>query len=117
VLLHTGHAARAFPRKEYITTYAGLDRGGAVWLAERGVVNIGVDAVAIDHSDDQQFSGHAVCAEYQIVNTENLTNLDRLLDRRFVFIGLPLPFRNGTGSPIRAAAWLADTLADARSRG
>ncbi|MFT3865042.1 MAG: cyclase family protein [Solirubrobacterales bacterium] len=108
VLLYTGHGDRTYPEAEYIETYAGLDRAGATWLAERGVVNIGVDAVAIDHSDDVEFSGHAVCAEYQIVNTENLTNLDRLVDRRFVYYGLPLPFGEGTGSPVRAVAHLLD---------
>jgi kynurenine formamidase len=108
VLLHTGHGDRTWPSKEYIDRYAGLDRDGAVWLAERGVVNIGVDAVAIDQSDDLDFAGHAVCAEYQIVNTENLTNLAQLVGKRFVYYGLPLLFRNGTGSPIRAVAWVRD---------
>ena len=106
VLLYSGHAERTYPTREFINVYSGLDRGGAVWLAERGVVNIGIDSLAIDHSDDLEFSGHMVCAEYQIVNTENLTNLHLLVGKRFIFIGLPINFRNGTGSPIRAAAWL-----------
>jgi kynurenine formamidase len=108
VLLHTGHGARTFPTKEYVTKYSGLDREAAVWLAERGVVNIGVDALSIDHTDDEDFSGHMVCAEYQIVNTEHLTNLDQLVGKRFLFYGLPLKFRRGTGSPIRAIAVLED---------
>ena len=105
-LLHSGHGDRTYPGKEYIEVYTGLAREAAVWLAEQGVVNIGIDSVAIDHSDDLDFSGHMVCAEYQIVNTENLTNLHRLVGRRFLFFGLPLNFRAGTGSPIRAVAWL-----------
>lgn len=105
VLLYTGHGDRTYPSREYTEVYTGLSRDAAVWLAEQGVVNIGIDSVAIDHSDDLEFSGHMVCAEYQIVNTENLTGLDRLLGRRFMFMGLPLYFRGGTGSPIRAVAW------------
>lgn len=105
-LLYTGHGDRTYPSREFVTTYTGLNREAAVWLAEQGVVNIGIDSLAIDHSDDQEFSAHAVCAEYQIVNTENLTNLDQLLAKECVFIGLPLRFRNGTGSPIRAVAWI-----------
>ena len=108
VLLYTGHADRTYPSKEFINVYSGLDRDGAVWLAEQGVVNIGIDSLAIDHSDDLEFSGHIVCGEYQIVNTENLANLHLLAGKRFVFFGLPINFRNGTGSPIRAAAWLYD---------
>ena len=106
VLLYSGHGERTFGKKEFITTYSGLDRSGAEWLAKRGVVNIGIDSLAIDHSDDMEFTGHAVCAEYQIVNTENLTNLDKVVGRRFEYIGLPLHFREGTGSPIRAVAML-----------
>jgi len=106
VLLYSGHGDRTFGTKEFINTYSGLDRSGAVWLAEKGVVNIGIDSLAIDHSDDLEFTGHAVCAEYQIVNTENLTNLDQLIGRRFEYFGLPLHFKEGTGSPIRAVAIL-----------
>jgi kynurenine formamidase len=106
VLVHTGHAERTFPRKEYIEEQTGLTRGAATWLAERGVVNIGIDAIAIDHPDDPDYSAHMVCAEYHIVNTENLVNLRQLVNRRFIFMGLPLNFRDGTGSPIRAVAWL-----------
>jgi kynurenine formamidase len=108
VCLYTGTGERSYPEKEYITTYPGLTRDGAVWLAEQGVVNIAIDQVAIDHSDDLDFSGHIVCGEYGIVNTENLTNLDRLVGKRFLFFGLPLLFDRGTGSPIRAVAILQD---------
>lgn len=106
VCLYTATGERSYPSREYITTYPGLSREGAVWLAEQGVVNIAIDQVAIDHSDDQEFSGHMVCGEYGIVNTENLTNLDRLVGKRFLFFGLPLLFDQGTGSPIRAIAVL-----------
>jgi kynurenine formamidase len=108
VLLYTGHAERTFPGPSYIGDQTGLNRDAALWLAERGVVNIGIDAVAIDHSDDDEFSGHMVCAEYRISNTENLTNLDQVVNRRFTYFGLPIPFRRGTGSPVRAIAWLTD---------
>jgi kynurenine formamidase len=47
-----------------------------------------------------------VCRERQIVNTESLCNLDRLVGKRFSYFGLPLNIRAGTGSPIRAVAVL-----------
>jgi kynurenine formamidase len=108
VLLYTGHGDRTYPTKAFVNEYSGLDRVAATWLAERGVVNIGIDALSIDHIDDPDFSGHMVCAEYQIVNTENLTNLHQLVGKRFVFFGLPLRFRDGTGSPVRAVAWVEE---------
>jgi kynurenine formamidase len=36
-------------------------------------------------------------------------NLDQVVGRgRFRFIGFPLRIRGGTGSPVRAVAWLDD---------
>ena len=109
VLLYTGHHDRAFGTDKFQTDYSGLSYEGAKWLAEQGVVNIGVDAPAIDLTpDDINFSGHMVCGEYHITNTENLCNLDKLVNKRFLYIGLPLKIREGTGSPIRAVALLEE---------
>lgn len=106
VLLYTGVGDQHYPDLAYTDKYPGLNRDGALWLAEQGVINIGVDNVAIDHSDDTGFSGHVVCGEYGIVNTEGLTNLDQIVGQRFLYFGLPLLIRAGTGSPIRAVAIL-----------
>jgi kynurenine formamidase len=106
VLLYIGWGDRSFPDISYSERHPGLTREAAIWLAEKGVINIGVDQVAIDHSDDRSFAGHVVCGEYGIVNTEGLTNLSQLVNKRFLFFGLPLRIRNGTGSPIRAIAIL-----------
>lgn len=109
VLLYTGHHDRAFGTDKFQTDYSGLSYEGAKWLAERGVVNIGVDAPAIDLTpDDTDFLAHYVCGEYHITNTENLCNLDQLVNKRFLYIGLPLKIRDGSGSPIRAVALLED---------
>lgn len=108
VLLYTGHYDRAYGTDEWLTRYSGLDYPGARWLAEKGVVNIGIDAPAIDNPLDPKFSGHLVCREYQISNTENLCNLDQVAGKRFLYFGLPLKIRKGTGSPIRAVALFID---------
>ncbi|AZU62124.1 cyclase family protein [Neobacillus mesonae] len=108
VLLYTGHYNRAYGTEEWLTRYSGLDYEGAKWLAEQGVVNIGIDAPAIDNPFDTKFSGHLVCREYQISNTENLCNLDQVAGKRFLYFGLPLKIRKGTGSPIRAVALFID---------
>src|SRR5699024_11503145 len=62
----------------YVLNYGGLDSkhtglsyNAAKWLADQGVVNIGVDSPAIDLTpDDLDYSGHLVCGEYDITNTE-----------------------------------------------
>ncbi|KNF07032.1 putative metal-dependent hydrolase [Gottschalkia purinilytica] len=109
VLMYTGLFNRAYGTPDYENYYTGLSYEGAKWLAERGVMNIGVDAPAIDQTpDDLDFSGHLVCGEYNITNTENLCNLDKVVNKRFLYMGLPLKIRGGTGSPIRAVALLED---------
>jgi kynurenine formamidase len=103
---YTGHSTRTWPTLAFVKNYTGLDRGAATWLCEQGVINIATDNLAIDHTDDADYQAHTVCGEYQIVNTEVLANLDQLIGQRFYYVGLPLRLRDGTGSPIRAIAWL-----------
>lgn len=106
VLLYTGHYNRNYGTAKWLTQYSGLSYEATEWLVQKGVVNIGVDAPAIDHPDDTKYSGHAVCARYGMTNTENLANLDKVAGKRFLYIGLPLRIRDGTGSPVRAVALL-----------
>lgn len=108
VLLYTGHYDRSFGTDKWQTSYTGLNKEAAEWLAARGVVNIGVDAPAIDHPEDLDFSGHLICGKYDISNTENLCNLDKVVNKRFIYIGLPLKIRDGSGSPIRAIALIEE---------
>ncbi|KHF41217.1 cyclase family protein [Halalkalibacter okhensis] len=108
VLLYTGHYERTYGKEEWFSRHTGLHYQAAKWLAQLGVKNIGVDAPSIDQSHDPKYSGHLVCREYQITNTENLCNLGEIVNKRFLYIGLPLKIRNGTGSPIRAIALLTE---------
>ena len=48
---------------------------------------------------------HKACLELGITHMESLCNLEALLGQgEFRFVGFPLKFRGGTGSPIRAVA-------------
>jgi kynurenine formamidase len=109
-LMYTGHYDRTYPDKNYgglESKHSGVSYKSAKWLAEKGVVNIGVDAPAIDQTpDDLDFSGHLVCGEFGITNTENLCNLDQVVGKRFLYMGLPLKIRDGSGAPIRAVAMI-----------
>ena len=114
VLLHTGHYARYYPAIEYMSNHTGLDRGGMEWLGDRGCINVGVDSPAIESvlrmgtADADTMPAHRVCRERNLNNTENLCNLDQVVGKRFTYIGLPLPIRGGSGSPIRAIALVTD---------
>lgn len=107
-LMYTGHYDRTYPDKDYggpNSKHTGVSYATAEWLFDKGVVNIGVDAPAIDLTpDDLDYSGHLACGRYGTTNTENLCNLDKVVGKRFVYIGLPLKIRDGSGSPISAFA-------------
>ena len=106
VLCWFDYGDRTYPDQRYTDQYPGLSYDAAEYLARKGVVNIGTDCIALDNSLDPQFSTHMLCKKYGIVNTESLANLGQLINRRFTFFGLPLYLPGGTGSPIRAFAFL-----------
>ncbi|MNN43945.1 Kynurenine formamidase [compost metagenome] len=108
VLLYTGHYNRSYGSDEWLTRHTGLDYGAAEWLAKQGTVNIGIDTPSIDKPDDMNFSGHLMCRNYALTNTENLCNLDQVSGQRFLYFGLPLKIRKGTGSPVRAVAVMVE---------
>lgn len=111
VLLYTGHFNRTYPTMEWLLEYPGLDREAMLWLANKGVVNVGIDSPSIDSSAEMKnkhYPAHRVCKERKILNTENLAHLEKVLGKRFDFIGFPLLIRRGTGSPIRAVAVLEE---------
>ena len=48
---------------------------------------------------------HKACLDLDITHIESLCNLEALLGQgKFTFIGLPMKWREGTASPIRAVA-------------
>lgn len=110
VLLYTGNYDRAYGTRDYLENYTGLNTRSAAWLCEKGVMNIGVDSPSIDHTADDNYSAHRVLLKYRITNTENLCNLNQVAGKRFLYMGLPLKIRDGTGSPVRAVAFVEEGL-------
>jgi len=109
VLLCTGHHERTFPTPAYATDNSGVNVAATEWLAEQGVVHFGIDAMRPGPMGKINSLVHKACLELDITHMESLCNLEALLDQgEFQFIGLPLKWRDGTGSPIRAVAVFND---------
>ncbi len=109
VLLHMGVNDRLFGSPEYLHDFPGLHVSAVHWLADRGIVAFGVEAVSPAPEGEPNFLAHLACAERGITHMECLWNLDKLIGKgRFRFIGFPLKIRGGTASPIRAVAVLED---------
>lgn len=104
VLMYSGHYVRTYEKPAWLTDYSGLGREAAEFIYGQGAVSIGQDAPSIDCALSKSFPAHQVCREMQTMNVENLGDLRPVVGKRFRFIGMPLRIRNGSGSPIRAAA-------------
>jgi len=105
VLLCTGHHARTFPRKEYASDNCGVNVAATEWLAAQGVVHFGIDSMRPAPDGKVNSLVHKACFDLGITHIESLCNLEALLGQGpFTFIGLPMKWRDGTGSPIRAVA-------------
>ncbi|NPA47209.1 MAG: cyclase family protein [Thermococci archaeon] len=87
-----------------IVLFAGsreLSVGAAEKLAEQDVRAVGVETASVG-----SLEVHRTLLGAGIPVFENLTNVGRLVGKRFVFVGLPLRIRGGSGSPVRAVAVL-----------
>ena len=79
------------------------------WLAAQGIVHFGIDSMRPGPEGKVNSLVHKACLELDITHMESLCNLEALLGQgEFQFIGLPLKWRDGTGSPIRAVAVFND---------
>jgi kynurenine formamidase len=107
VLLHMDFFRRCHGTPGFLTDFPGLTKDSATWLGRRGIGMFGVEAVSPGRPGRSNFEVHHVCRDLGFTHMEGLVNLDKLVGKgRFRFIGFPLRIKGGTGSPIRAVAWL-----------
>lgn len=106
VLLHTGWS-RFWGDRRYFSGYPVLSEAAAHWLVAAGLRGVGVDAVSVDPLVAPGLPIHRLLLGGGLVIVENLTNLAALPLRSFLFSCLPLPMKDGDGSPVRAVALLS----------
>ncbi len=108
VLLCTGFHARNWgDRQKIVWGNPGLTVEATQWLYDRGSKMHGVEGPSTDKPSDNIFAQHRLCRDLGISHFEWLVNLEELLGKgEYEFIGLPIKFKNGSGSPVRAVALL-----------
>ena len=108
VLLCTGFHARHYPSVDSVWKNPLLTVEATRWLHARGSRMHGVEGPSTDRPTEDLFAQHRLCRDLGISHWEWLVNLDRLLGAGEVqFFGVPLKFKGGSGSPVRAFALLA----------
>lgn len=70
----------------------------------KDIKGIGFEYATIDPLEDTGLTLHKALMKEEKTIIENLTNLDALIGKEFTFIALPLKFKGGDGSPVRAVA-------------
>ena len=107
VLMCSGFHARHWPNREIVTMNPGLTYEASVWLADKGSRVHGVEGPSTDKAGTKEFPNHRVCRDRGIAHYEWLCNLEGLIGKgAFHFQGVPLKFHQGSGSPVRALAFL-----------
>ena len=105
VLLCTGLTQRHYPNKDVVWTNPGLTVDATQWLFDRGSKMHGVEGPSTDKPTDNIFAQHRACRDLGVSHYEWLVNLEQLVGvGEFQFCGVPIKFKGGSGSPVRAFA-------------
>lgn len=114
VLIWTG--AGSYNHEErYLREHSGMTRESTLWLIERGVKVMGIDAVTFDppvwamFERKQFWEAHRVMYEHEYYHVENLCNLEQIPRAHgFKISMLPVKWAGTTGAPVRAVAIIED---------
>jgi kynurenine formamidase len=117
VFLRTGFGKFYPDRKTYLGTdergpaavsnlhFPGLHPDAARWLTQnRRIKAIGLDTASIDYGQSTLFESHRTLFARNIPAFENLANLDKLPEKGFSVIALPMKIKGGSGGPLRTVA-------------
>lgn len=119
VLLRTGFSRYWPDRKKYLGTgergaeavkqlhFPGLHPEAARWLAAtRSVKSVGIDTASIDYGPATHFETHRSLFAQNVPAFENLANLEKLPEKGFTIVALPMKIQGGSGAPLRIVAIL-----------
>ncbi|WP_455369159.1 cyclase family protein [[Eubacterium] cellulosolvens] len=102
-------------KKDYLQDFPGLSEEAAEYLAKKKIKLIGTDTPTVDsisafldaHDLGKTEPSHIkLLKEHNIPILEGLKNLDRLPLKGAYLFALPLNIKHGSGSPVRAVAFI-----------
>lgn len=103
LLLYTGYSSKAGTPEWF--KYPALSEGACKYLVKLGIKALGVDAPSPDRAP---FPAHNILLPRGIAIYENLINLEKLIGKKFLFVGLPLKLVGATATPVRAVALIQE---------
>ena len=102
LLFYTGYTEKS--RTSAWMDHPELNEDACKYIVSLNVNAIGFDAPSPDH---EPFPAHKILLPKVISVYENLTNLDKLLNKDFLFVGAPIALTGGSACPVRAIALIA----------
>ena len=118
VLLRTGYGKFYPDAEKYFGTvekgeagiaklhFPGIDPKAAEWLVQHKVKAVGIDTPSIDYGQSKDFKTHQTIMGANIPAFENVANMDLLPATGAYIVALPMKIKNGSGGPLRIAAWI-----------
>ena len=102
VVLNTG----CYNHPDEFSNFGHIDLNVANWFVKKRISMLAVDtpSVDLDVPPGEKMPVHQIILGNGIPIIEGLTNLDKITEERFIFIGLPLKIKDGDGGPCRAIA-------------
>ncbi|MFA9556713.1 cyclase family protein [Evansella sp. AB-rgal1] len=91
--------------QKFLRDWPGVGRSAAEYLVEKKIKMIGVDTINVEVFESKLFPAHNTLLQHQIPIAENLNNLEIIKERGY-FMAFPLPIKGGSGSPVRAVAFM-----------
>ncbi len=119
LLIDTGSSKYWPDREKYMGTaergeeavqklkFPGIHPAAAKFLTtERKIKAVGLDTPSIDFGGSILYKSHQILFEKNTPGFENVTNLDRLPNKGFTVIALPMKLKGGSGGPLRIVAFI-----------
>jgi kynurenine formamidase len=97
-------------REDFFSHNPGLSSELAQYLVEHKINAVGIDSPSVDGGSAHDFPVHKILLSSGIIVIENLCNLNKIPQERFILIVAPLKLKNASGSPIRAIAITGENL-------
>jgi len=99
LLFHTGYTAKS--RTPGWLDYPDLTKEACDLIIEKGFEAVGLDSPSPDRPP---FLAHKTLLPKNVVIFENLANLELVMGKKFLFVGVPLALVGGSAGPCRAIA-------------
>jgi len=103
ILFHTNYA-KLWGSEEYWKDFPTLSPEAAGRIIKMNLKGIGFDVATVDPMDSSEYLIHKKILSAGLIIIENLTNLDKILNQRFILSVFPLNIHEADGFPVRAVA-------------